>query len=89
MRWKVPKWHSLGIKDSTGRKYDPKLQLDGKDIGDCTIKFLGGPISVPQSPYCQKSWLVERLELLLQQVDAVPVTRSRSFYSTRQAYALS
>ena len=72
------KCHSLAIRGSTGKKYDPKLQLDGKDIpfiGDCTIKFLGGPISVPQSPNGQKSRLVERLDLLLQRVDAVPVTR--------------
>ena len=80
MKVKVSKRHSLAIRGSTGKKYDPKLQLDGKYIPfirDRTIKFLGVPISVPQSPNGQKSRLVERLDLLLQQVDAVPVTRKQ------------
>ena len=40
MRADMLKYHSLAIKASSGKKYDPRLQLSGKDIpfiGDHTI----------------------------------------------------
>ena len=80
MRAKVPKCHSLAIKASSGKRYDPRLQLCGTDIpfiGDITISFLGGPINVPQSTSNHRKRLVEKLERLLQRVDAVPVTRKQ------------
>ena len=79
MRAKVPKCHSLAIKASSGKKYDSRLLLSGKDvpfIGDQTIQFLGGPISMPQVASCQRN-LRERLDLLLQRVEAVPVMRKQ------------
>ena len=69
MKVKLPKCHSLAIKASLGRRYDPKLQLCGKIVsfvGDNTIKFLGGPISIPLSCSVQRYLLVERLDLFLQ-----------------------
>ena len=80
MRVKVPKCHSLAIKASSGKKYDPRLLLSGKNIpfiGDQTIQFLGGPISMPQVASCHRNRLRERLDLLLQRVEAVPVTRKQ------------
>ena len=80
MRAKVPKCYSLAIKASSGKRYDPQLLLSGKNIpfiGDQNIQFLGGPISMPQLASCQRNWLRERLDLLLQRVEAVPVTRKQ------------
>ena len=57
MRAKVPKCFSLAIGASSGKKYDPGLKLSGQDIpfiANNTIKFLGGPISVPQTVSHQK-----------------------------------
>ena len=65
---------------SSCKRYDPRLQLCGTDIpfiGDNTISFLGGPINVPQSTSNHRKRLVEKLERLLQRVDAVPVTRKQ------------
>ena len=53
MRTKVPKCHSLAIKASSGKRYDPRLQLCGTDIpfiGDNTISFLGGPLMYHSQP---------------------------------------
>ena len=41
---KVPKCFSLAIAETSGRRYDPKLQLSGKSIpviANNIIKFLG------------------------------------------------
>ena len=81
MKVKLPKCHSLAIKASSGRRYDPKLQLCGKIVpfvGDNTIKFLGGPITIPLSCSNQMCLLVERLDLFLQRVDVVTVTRKQN-----------
>ena len=80
MKAKVPKCFSLAIAASTGKRYDPKLQLSGRVIpfiAEDTIKFLGAPIRVPLSNSHQKKFLTEKLEQLLQRVDEVPVTRKQ------------
>ena len=94
MRAKVPKCHCLAIKASSGKRYDPRLQLCGTDIpfiGDNTISFLGGPINVPQSTSNHRKRLVEKLERLLQRVDAVLVTRKQKllFYKAGICFRLS
>ena len=53
------------------------MQLGGQDIpfvADNTIKFLGGPITVPQTSKHHKKYLQEKLERVLQRVEEVPVT---------------
>ena len=80
MKVKVPKCFSLAIAASSGRRYDPALHLSGLHIPyitDQTIKFLGGPICVPQTNRVQKNHLVEKLQQLLQRVEEVPVTRKQ------------
>ena len=80
MKAKVPKCFSLAIAASTGKRYDPKLQLSGQAIpfiANHTVTFLGGPIQVPLTNSHHKKHLVEKLERLLQRVDAVPVTRKQ------------
>ena len=69
-----------GHQASSGKRYDPRLQLCGMNIpfiGNNTISFLGGPINVSQSTSNHRKQLVEKLERLLQRVDAVPVTRKQ------------
>ena len=77
MKAKVPKCYSLAIAASSGKRYDPKLHLGGEDIpfiADNTIKFLGGPIRVPQTSKYHKKYLEEKLDRLLQRVEDIPVT---------------
>ena len=77
MKAKVPKCYSLAIAASSGKRYDPKLHLGGEDIpfiANNTIKFLGGPIRVPQTSRYHKKYLEEKLERLLQRVEDIPVT---------------
>ena len=76
MKAKVPKCFSLAIAASSGRRYDPKLKLSGEDIpliANNTIKFLGGPITVPHTNSHHKKYLEEKLERLLKRVEEVPV----------------
>ena len=80
MRAKVPKCHSLAIEASTGKRYDPGLQLNGEKIpfiADKTLKFLGGPIRVPQSTQEHREYLVNKLSLLLDRINETPVTRKQ------------
>ena len=81
MKAKVPKCFCLAIAASSGKRYDPKLQLSRQDIpfigNNNTIKFLGGPIRVPQSNRHHRIYLLEKLEQLLQRVDEVPVSRKQ------------
>ena len=47
---KIPKCCSMAIKSSSAVRYDPCLQLGGQAIpfiANKSIKFLGGPISIP------------------------------------------
>ena len=47
---KIPKCFSFAIQASTAKRFDPGLFLHGKKIlfiGNKSVKFLGGPLSVP------------------------------------------
>ena len=80
MKAKVPKCHSLAIQASSGKRYDPKLQLNGETIpfiANKTLKFLGGPIRVLQSNKDHKQYLSNKLSQLLDKVDKTPVTRKQ------------
>ena len=59
-------WSGLKTKlqNATALQSDPQLMLDGKPISlisDHTRKFLGGPISVPQSSAKQTQALVDKV----------------------------
>ena len=86
MRAKVTKCHTLAIQASTGKRYDPKLHLNGQNIpfiGNKTLKFLGGPITVPHSVKEHKMLLSSKLSQLLDKVDKAPVTRKQKFFLYR------
>ena len=72
MRAKVTKYHSLAIQASTGKRYDPKLHLNEENIpfiGNKTLKFLGGPITVPYLTMEHRLLLSNKLSQLLDKVD--------------------
>ena len=69
---KVTKCHSLAMQASTGKRYDPKLHLNDENIpfiGNKTLKFLGGPITVPRSTKEHRMLLSSKLSQLLDKVD--------------------
>ena len=72
MKAKVPKCHSLGIKSSTGRPFDPCLTLH--KLSTNPIKFLGHRIQVPMDNSDVRSNLHSRLLGPLERVDDSPVT---------------
>ena len=77
MKAKVPKCHSLGVRSSTGRPFDPSLTLNNLPIpfiGNTPIKFLGYRIQVPMDHSEVRSNLHSKLQGLLQRVDDTPVT---------------
>ncbi len=80
MRAKVPKFHSLAIRASTGRTYDPQLLIQGEQIptiGHRPMKFLGAFIQIPNDPHRAREHLQRKLSTLLHKVDSVPVTRNQ------------
>ena len=80
MRAKVTKYHSLAIQASTGKRYDPKLHLNEENIpfiGNKTLKFLGGPITVPYLTMEHRLLLSNKLSQLLDKVDKALVTRKQ------------
>ena len=77
MKARVPKCHSLGIRSSTGRPFDPCLTLHNQNIpfiGSNPIKFLGYRIQVPMDNSAVRANLHSKLLGLLQRVDDVPIT---------------
>ena len=77
MKAKVPKCHSLGIRSSTGRPFDPCLTLNNQHIpfiSNNPIKFLGYRIQVPMDNSAVRASLHSKLLSLLQRVNDVPVT---------------
>ena len=77
MKAKVPKCHSLGIKSTTGKPFDPTLTLNNEPtpfIHNNPIKFLGYRIQVPMNKTQVKINLHSKLLSLLQKIDKVPVT---------------
>ena len=90
MRAKVSKWHSLALKATSGRPYDPKLVLQGAKvpyIGNELVKFLGAFIQVPPDQHRVRDHLQSKLLSLLERVDSAPVTRHQKHYYIKQAYA--
>ncbi len=80
MRAKVPNFHSLAIRASAGRTYDPQLLTQGEQIqtiGHRPMKFLGAFIQIPNDPHRAREHLQCKLSTLLHKVDSVPVTRNQ------------
>ena len=82
MKAKVPKCNSLAIQASSGKTYDPQLTLQNEpipSIGSTAIKFLGEFIQIPHDPNHSNVKLQSKLnfDLLLEKVNAVPVTRKQ------------
>ena len=80
MKAKVTKCHSLAVAGSSGKLFDPKLQVSGDPIpyvGSDSIKFLGLNIQVPYNPSKAKQSLRSNLLRMLQAVDACPLTRNQ------------
>ena len=88
MQAKPTKCHSLGIKASTGKPFDPALVIDGQPIpfiGKEAIKFLGKVIQVPLDTNNIKSQLLNKLSRMLERVDETPVTRQQKLRLYRAA----
>ena len=80
MKAKVTKCHSLAVAGSSGKLFDPKLQVSGDPIpyvGSDSIKFLGLKVQVPYNPSEAKQSLRSALLRMLQAVDACPLTRNQ------------
>ena len=77
MNPKVPKCCSLAVQASSGRVYDPQLQLCGQTIpfiGSSTFRFLGASVSIHNSQEKARCALLEKLQTLLSRVDATLLT---------------
>jgi hypothetical protein len=71
MRAKIAKCYSLAIQASSVKLFDPSLRLGSQVIpfvGRETIKFLGGPISVPTNRRQQQEKLESKLRQMLEHV---------------------
>ena len=80
MRAKPAKCHSLGIRASAGKSFDPALTIDGQPIPfirNEVIKFLGRIIQVPPDTRNIKSQVLSKLTRMLERVDGTPVTRQQ------------
>ena len=80
MRAKVTKCHSLALQATSGKVYDPKLNLQGGSIpfiGNNAIKFLGTFIKIPPNQHQMRENVKSKLVSLLEKVDRVPVTRNQ------------
>ena len=80
MRAKIPKCYSLAIQASTAKRFDPNLQLYGQPIpvvGNKSIKFLGGPISIPSNGHEHRQKLEAKMKEMMQRVDKSAVTRKQ------------
>ena len=80
MRAKISKCFALSIKASTSKRFDPALKLEGQLIpykGKETIRFLGGPISIPTNRREQQQNLEGKLVVMLKKVDSTSVTRKQ------------
>ena len=77
---KIPKCHSLALKASTAKKYDPGFVLQGKLIpfvGCSPVRFLGGTVTIPVNHQAQRRALEEKLTTLLMRVDRSAVTKKQ------------
>ena len=77
MKAKVPKCHTLALRASTAKAYDPKLNLYGQPIhflGNQPIRFLGTTIQVPCDSQTSRKNVSVKLSTMLEKVDAAPIT---------------
>ena len=77
MKAKVPKCHSLALRASTAKTYDPKLHLHDPPIhflGNQTTRFLGETVQIPFASKSSRITLFTKLSTMLKKVDAVPIT---------------
>ena len=68
----------MALQGSTGRLIDPKLHLANDTIpyaANGPVKFLGMQIHIPHDTTHAKEGLINRLQQMLDRVDACPVTR--------------
>ena len=80
MKAKPCKCQCLAVEASTGRTYDPNLQIQGEKIqfiGKEPIRFLGGTIQVPNNPSLMRENILAKLTTLLDRVDQIPITRKQ------------
>ena len=77
MTAKIPKCFSLAIRASSAKRFDPNLKLAGQVIpstGSKSIKFLGGPISIPANKVQHQQHLEVKLKKLMERVDDTAVS---------------
>ena len=82
MKANAPKCVSLAIQASSGKPFDPKLQLNGEAIpyiGDSTFYFLGAPwpVCIHGTETEAREGLIAKLTSLLEKVDATLVSRQQ------------
>ena len=88
MKVKVPKCHSLPLRASTAKTYDPKLHLHDPPIhfiGNLTIRFLGKTVQIPFASKSSRNSLSTTLSTMLKKVDAVPITSHQKLLLYRAA----
>ena len=88
MKANVPKCVCLAIQASTGKPYDPKLQLNGESIpyiGESTFVFLGSPVRIHGSNSEARNDLSQKLTTLLNKVDSTLLSRQQKLRLFRLA----
>ena len=88
MKVKVPKCHSLALRASTVKTYDPKLYLHDPPIqfiGNQIIRFLGKTVQIPFASKSSRNSLSTTLSSMLKKVDAVPITSHQKLLLYRAA----
>ena len=77
----VRKCVSLAIHASSGKPYNPELALNEEEpipyISDSTFRFLGAPVSIRSTNTQARESLLEKVQSLLEKVDATLVTRQK------------
>ena len=83
MKAKPCKCHSLALARSTGKLFNPNLQVSQEKIPyvrDSTIRFLGLNIKIPANSQDARDTLASNLHRMLQAVDACPLTRLQKLH---------
>ena len=79
MKAKVPKCHGIALQGSMGQLRNPHLTLDGVEVpfAESAVRFLGLNVQVPYSNTSTKSTILNKLQQMMEAVDATPVTRKQ------------
>ena len=80
MKANACKCASLAIHASSSKPYNPELALNEEPIpyiGDSTFRFLGAPVSIHSTNRRARESLLEKLQSLLEKIDATLVTRQQ------------